>query len=337
MKILFAGIFDVPWSTSFPIKREFEKKGHTVVPFDYRTIIKNYAGDSQNCSYIIKEKLGRILRKAYIPCNYLNRFNNKVNGRYEMNFNLLSKVKKENYDLVFFAKAEGIDWENISEINKYANTWYWFMDPLKNAYKINAKNYAKQCTWCSATFSVVRDYFKKYNENSYFITEGIETSLCNGSNDTEKEIPVIFIGSKDPKREKYINYLKKNGIKIVWYGPGGDNESIYLDKAILQYKKSKLILNFSRDKHGFSDRVFQGMGSGSMVLSENCSDIEKIFKKGKHLDWFTTADDCLNKIKYYLESNELREKIASTGAKYVRSNFTWSKTVDNILKYINKT
>ncbi len=334
MNILFVGVLDVSWSLNIPLMREFEKEGHKVVPFNYITIAEKYAGDTRRYQFLLREKLGRLLRKPFMP-DKLKRYYCKTNGRYQMNQDLLTEVKKGSYDLVFLSKAGKIDWEIISEINKKTRTWYWFVDPIETAMEMNAKNYVQRCTWCSATFSNVTDFFKKYNKNSYFITQGSDPSLSINEENSTKEIDVIFVGSKDNKRKRYIEYLKKNRVGVIWFGPGADNPPIYLDELFQKYKKSKLILNFTRDKHGFSARVFKAMGLGSMVLTEYCEDIGKIFEKGKHLDWFFTKEECLEKIQFYLKNNDLRERIAASGAEYVQSNFSWSKIIDRILEVIN--
>ena len=102
MKILFVGILDVPWSTSFPLMREFDKKGHQVAPFDFRSIAKQHSKDRKNIQYVIRNKLGRFLRKSCIPFDNLNRYFLKINGYYEMNADLLLEVRQGKYDLVFF-------------------------------------------------------------------------------------------------------------------------------------------------------------------------------------------------------------------------------------------
>ena len=76
---------------------------------------------------------------------------------------------------------------------------------------MNAQKYASLSTWSSATFSSVSSYFKRYGANSYFITQGVNPQIFKPrKNKSKKNIDVIFVGSKTPKREKYANFLKKN-------------------------------------------------------------------------------------------------------------------------------
>jgi len=110
--------------------------------------------------------------------------------------------------------------------------------------------------------------------------------------------------------------------------------SIYLEKLVETYRKSKIILNFPKIDSGFSDRVFQVLGTKSLLLSKYCSDLERVFKKEIHLDWFNSPEECLELIDFYLKNHNIREKVAQEGYKYVLANFTWEKTVEKIIQVI---
>ena len=103
--------------------------------------------------------------------------------------------------------------------------------------------------------------------------------------------------------------MKTNKINVICFGPGWRNEPIYLNRLVSKYRKSKIILNFPRQDSGFSDRVFQALGAGSFLLSKFCSDLERVFKKEIHLDWFKTPEECLKLVEFYLEHDNIREKI----------------------------
>ena len=78
------------------------------------------------------------------------------------------------------------------------------------------------------------------------------------------------------------------------------------------------------------------MGTGSFLLSEYSQDLDRLFRKGIHLEWFKTPEELLKKIQFFLENDEDREKIAKQGFNYVTKNFTWDKIIDRILWRVNK-
>jgi len=258
-------------------------------------------------------------------------------GNWKVNKQLYDEVRKRHYDLIFLAKPYNINPKIISKVNKYANTWYFFMDSLGDAIKNQAVLYAKSCTWSSATFSNVNKFFRKNGANSFFITEGYDPTIFMPTSENKtKKINVIFVGSISPKRLKYIKFLRKNNIKVVCHGYGWENPPIYNKKLAEKYRKTKIVLNFTRDKIGFSDRVLLAMGTGSFVLSEYCKDLDTLFKRKKHLDFFDSPKSLLNKIRYYLKNEDVREQIAVKSQIFVFKNFTWNVIMNKILRIIEK-
>ncbi|MFW6311192.1 MAG: glycosyltransferase family protein, partial [Nanoarchaeota archaeon] len=290
MKILFIGVFGNKWSTNIPMVKALAKLGHHVSIFDFRfkarenTLINHPFYFKFIRKYLINFfKLRLWLPEKFKDIRYY------LFGNFKTRRQIENIAKRINVDLIFISKMNNIHYKSIQELKKYAKTWYFFMDPLKKGLQINVHKYAQYSDYCSATFSNVKLFFQKNNENSYFITQGVNTELFHPETEEgnkEKEIDIIFVGTKSPKREFYINYLKKNGIYVKCYGDGWHNQSIYLEDLVEKYRKSKIILNFTRRKIGFSIRVFQALGTGSFVLSEYCRDLEKIFNKREHLDWF---------------------------------------------------
>ena len=364
MKILYVGFFSVPWSADFPRAMGLLNQSHKVFCFEYRSKNQNKIKSSYQ-RFQEKSVKGQIiqiepphnitikqlLRKFYL--RFINKItNNKISffekisninkyylfSNWKINRQLLNEVKKKKYDLVFLSKIDGINYNLISKFNKYTKTLYLFMDHLNTALEVNAVKYASLSTWTVANKSSVNLYFKREGINSYFITEGVNTRVFKPSIEkVNKEIDVIFVGSISPKREKFIDLLKKNNINIICYGYGWENKPIFLEELADKYRKSKIILNFTRGDSGFSDRVLLTMASGSLIISEYCRDFEKFFKKGVHLEWFKTPKELLELVKFYLENETNREKIAQKGNKKVLKNFTWDKKMGEIIQIITKS
>ena len=56
---------------------------------------------------------------------------------------------------------------------------------------------------------------------------------------------------------------------------------------------------------------------------------------GKLFIQWKIKKECLDLITYYLKNDEVREKIARNGQKYVSENYTWKHSVEKILKIIS--
>jgi len=337
-KLLFVGVLDIPWSSNIPMKMEFQKRGYTVTPFNFRTVARNFVSDYNNNSflYYCLDQFANCARLPFFP-SFINKIGYTLNGRKKMNRRLMEVVRRGNFDLVFFAKADIINYSLIPEINRYTNTWYFFMDSPDIALKVNACKYANNVSWSSATWSSVCRKFKKAGANCFFITQGVDKQIFYPK-PIKKKYNVTFVGSKTWSRKRFINALAKQGISVDCFGKGFPAGPIYSYDLAQIYRESKIILNLNhRPGGGFSLRVFQAMGTGSMLLSEYCQDLEAIFKRHQHLDWFNDSDECVKLIRHYLDDEQERERISKNGSEYVHTNYSWEKVIDKILCIINNS
>jgi spore maturation protein CgeB len=104
------------------------------------------------------------------------------------------------------------------------------------------------------------------------------------------------------------------------------------------YASSSIAISYSHFNINryFSDRLIRAMGSGCFTLSHHYDGIELDFEVGKHLDSFTSLAGLKEKIDYYLEHEDERNKIASEGYKHVHENFTTRNMVNDILRIYEK-
>jgi spore maturation protein CgeB len=62
-----------------------------------------------------------------------------------------------------------------------------------------------------------------------------------------------------------------------------------------------------------------------------CPSLEALFVRGGHLDWFESTQECCEKIEYYLQHPEQREKIAAAGYDLAHGQYSYEKMVGKIL------
>ena len=60
--------------------------------------------------------------------------------------------------------------------------------------------------------------------------------------------------------------------------------------------------------------------------------MERHFVAGRDYDYFTSAEDLVQKIDYYLSHEDKRKEIALNGFNIVNENFTTTKAIDYILE-----
>ncbi len=86
------------------------------------------------------------------------------------------------------------------------------------------------------------------------------------------------------------------------------------------YRNSRINLHFTHRcvSSGVPQEVFEIMASGGFVLTNFQPEIPENFVIGEHLETFVNERELLEKISYYLEHEEERERIACAGQQAVR-------------------
>jgi hypothetical protein len=106
------------------------------------------------------------------------------------------------------------------------------------------------------------------------------------------------------------------------------------EDAARKFCMSRVVLNISI-ADDINMRVFEVMATGSFLLTNWIPTLGDLFEDGKHLATYKTLDEMVEKIKYYLEHEEEREKIAQEGQKEVLAKHTYSHRIETILSVIN--
>jgi len=150
--------------------------------------------------------------------------------------------------------------------------------------------------------------------------------------DEEQIYDVAYIGSLNPKtykkRIELIERLSKEFNVIARHG-------VYLDDLAKIYGKSKLVLNKSLNKE-LNMRVFEALSCGRCLVTDKISDgMEDLFKDRKHLVLYEDSN-LQELVRYLLENEEEREKIAHNGQKEVYNYHTYFHRASFILDAINR-
>lgn len=152
----------------------------------------------------------------------------------------------------------------------------------------------------------------------------------------KKIYDVVFIGQNFGNRQMYIDHLKSNGINVLALGRGWRDGRVTQTQMIEIFNKAKIVLNFSssaghHELKFLKGRVFEIPATGAFLLTEECQELDDYFEVGNELERFTTKEEMLEKVKYYLENEEKREKIAKNGKRKVLENYTFERYLNEIL------
>lgn len=145
---------------------------------------------------------------------------------------------------------------------------------------------------------------------------------------------VVFIGSAELDRLKFMNAMATSGIVINIYGVGWEKKEFaqYMHHNLIIHHKelredsyaealscSKISLCFLRkiNRDLQTARTVEIPACGGFMLAERTSEHQKMFKEGVEAEYFDDVDELIRKTKYYLEdkNNSKRLKIAANGRK----------------------
>ena len=131
---------------------------------------------------------------------------------------------------------------------------------------------------------------------------------------------VLHFGRKKTVRSSYIDYLKNNNINIKNVSPY-DTEADTLEKLAKLINQSKIVLNFSESSNGsrkfnqlrIFKRFYQLKGriqmaglSNSLCISQYSPSVDLMYDG--ELPVFSNKEECLKKIKLYLNDKNLLKK-----------------------------
>ncbi len=153
----------------------------------------------------------------------------------------------------------------------------------------------------------------------------------------KQDIPISFIGSPNYNdRGYYLNNLVKEYPNLnVKGGRIDENLSSYQYAELI--RRSKINLNFGLSPQKFyqtKGRSFEVFASGSMLLESKNPSLEKLFKRNIDYIDFSTPQELSDKVRYYLNNDNERLKIAQNGYKKFQKLYTSHVFWNTIIKRI---
>ena len=137
------------------------------------------------------------------------------------------------------------------------------------------------------------------------------------------------------ERQRMIELLEeKYYSRFMCYGLGQKGGLIQPEVEANVYNFSRIAINQNNfNLNGYtSDRLWRIMSSGTFCLTKYFKGIEDIFEKGVDLDWWSTFDELISLIDFYLGDDAERLAVAKNGTNKVRKNHTWADRILSIIK-----
>lgn len=168
--------------------------------------------------------------------------------------------------------------------------------------------------------------YKEIGINAEWITHFADTAVQFPMNLDPEYVAVTTRGFGN---SKFLDYLTQWSDGAIGNHNGLDEKehTKFLNKGLMVIQNSRW--------GEITRRIFEGMACGKLVLTDRLNDNKKLhelFKEGDEIVYYTDMADCIEKINYYNEFEEERERIAHNGMQKVLNNFTQIQVVDKLIE-----
>ena len=196
------------------------------------------------------------------------------------------------------------------------------------------------------------EYFEGLGLKSEYLKLGFEPRILDLIKKDKKKYDLTFIGGFGKHFQK-SNELIKKLIKTFDFNLWGYSDQCESNQIITKnlngvlygkemyqvLARSKIIFNRHADfagNYANNMRLYQGTGIGSLLITDSKDNLSNIFKVGEEVVDYSSVDECVEKIDYYLNHEEERESIAKNGQKRCIDEHSWYNRMEELNQIVKK-
>lgn len=269
-------------------------------------------------------------------------------GKSEMNQKLLAKVCESKPTVALFSLyTDQFEPVVIQQLRKHTKTLCFFHD---DTWRVEYSRF-----WAKYfDFFTTPDIYGelKYRDiglpNAIYFPFGCNEHISRKI-DVPKKYDVSFVGGWHPYREWLIGRIEKAGIHVEVVGYRWLNGEIDQDGMFRLFNESRINLNLSnsapwdarylasspralinrirsnKNIEQMKARIFEISGCGGFQLSYFVEGLAQCYEIDREVCVYTDADDLVEKVKFYLAHEELREQIAESAYQRTLKEHTFAQ------------
>lgn len=342
MNILFIGDLNT-YARAYQRYKAMQDLGHEVTALATRPVPYRGGIDKPGLWWRVMNKLG------YPP------------DRTGVNYRVLEAAKYQKPEIIWIEKGLTVrptTLKHFEEIRPQATLVFYSEDDMYA--KHNQSAYFRRCL----PFYDIVFTTKSYNaeelpgigaQRVVFVNKAYDQATHRPLPVTKEEkqqlgADVIFIGSFEQDRAQQMMHLAENDVPVrvwgacweAWIGRHPnltvEGRPVYESDYVKALCASKIALCFLRkaNRDLQTDRTMEIPACGTFMLGERTQEHLRLFKEGKEAEFFDTKGELLEKVEYYLQHDEERERIARAGRRRcVKSGYSHHDRLEYMLGVIN--
>jgi len=260
-----------------------------------------------------------------------------------------TSLSRKDYDFLFFAKFRvGHNQEVIDFLRKELKipSVCWLFD-LYWGYRREKEIKVNMLPAFYADISFTTDggheeMWKKYNINHFLLRQGTDDRIKMGKPIYETEAELGFIGSRHTwagwdYRGRLIDTLSRiYGNKFGHFGENGKVRHENLNNLLRTLKIT--ICDTVESPYYWSNRIYETIGRGGFAIHPRIKGLNKEFEEFKHFIPYDYGNfrDLKNKIDFYLENDEARERIRNEGFKYCHKKHSYTNRARDLINKLEE-
>ena len=276
-------------------------------------------------------------------------------GKEGMNQKLLARVREwEPAVTLFSLYTDQFDPLVVKELRTYTKTLCFFHD---DTWRVEYSRY-----WARHfDFFTTPDLYgeMKYCEiglpNAIYFPFGCNERIFRKL-DIPRKYDVSFVGSWHPYREWLINRIRKAGIRVEVAGYRWSSGEIDQEKMVQMFNMSRINLNLSncaswdmrylvsspnalinrlrsrKNIEQLKARLFEINGCGAFQLSYYVEGLERCYSINNEIAVYADPDDLVDKIRFYMAHDGLRESIAAAGFRRTMEGHTFASRFREVFR-----
>lgn len=258
---------------------------------------------------------------------------------------IVAQIEYFHPDVVYFQDLTVLDPSYLQHIHKT----YKLVGQIASVLPHNA--YLRHFDLLLSSLPNLVENINKLGITSKLFRIGFDSRIVDKVGEQTRTYDAVFIGSFSPyhrKGTKMLEQVAKETAIHVW-GKGlpflsplsplrrnfhGEAWGIPMYEVLA---RAKIVVNRHSDvaeEYANNMRMFEATGMGALLLTEDKKNLHELFIPGKEVVTYKDSDVLIGKIRYYLEHDDDRKKIAKAGQKRTLREHTYEMRMIELVRLL---